>query len=1311
MQITKSMRISLLIFLFAITCLARAEANRVAVVASLKDTFDLSPYIEYLPDPARNMSYKDILAGKYDKQWQRNRDTTFIGRDHTVRYWFRFSVTQTETIGRAILYSPIHHSFLHELNLWITTAGETQMIEAGHLRPLINTPFGKNIFAFQMPQQTQYSVVGWGDNLNAGMPVFLPLELISFDKWILVKQYHFAATFGFYAVMFAFFVYNLCLFISLRDKMYGTYLLFLISGIGTCFAIDGMQALMFFEDTPRESYRVQGLNGITAPVLYLLFFWTALNDFSFSSNARNVIVALILSAIPFTVYLAISNDFSYAALVTQGYSGLMIITTLVILVIGIIKRVPSALILLTAEIGNVIGSLALLLMMQGFISFNVIANWSLHFGMLFEVILLSLALAERTRLAQQKAITNLEKYEKLFEESHEGLFHWEIVEKQTKCNDAFARMFGYNDKFDMYANQHKYNDPQQNKELYQLLLNNNGIVKDHEFLIPKTAARNNVWVTLNMSLSVDNENKPLRVEGSMVDITERKLKEEAEYKKAITEAQSQAKNQFFASMSHELRTPLTAVLGYAEIAQRDDLPDAKRLEHLATIERSGKHLLHLINDVLDLSKIEAQKLEMESITVSLIDIIRDIEDNFSILTKQKDIDFTVIYQFPLPEFIVVDPTRLKQILINLCGNAVKFTKQGGVTLEVYFDAPTEKLCFAVKDSGVGLTGEQIAQLFQAFTQGDLNTSRQFGGTGLGLHLSKQIATMMGGTISVASEVGKGSTFTLSIKHGVLSDVSWLDAVPDAISNDRAAAIPQLAGRILYAEDNIQNQLLMAELVNPTGVIIEFADNGQEALSLALQGTYDLVITDLSMPVMDGIAFATALRAQNQDIPLVALSAQSLPQRLADDESEIFQAFLKKPISSRTLYNTLRLYLPATLSNDQRPAWRPPVALVAEVIAANQSLIAYQLKLAGFKVKRASDGVEAMLCALQNSIDIAFVDKTIPHLNGLEVVKTLRSKEFTYPMYILSSDDNKEAEADYITAGCTGVLHQSIDVTKFANLVHEFKSHHIATNINSMPEPPASVIKGLVLLADDDRSNKEIVSAYLDPYPVMISTVSNGQEALDALSTKEFDLLIIDQHMPLMTGLETINEIRRRENGSAHLPILCLSGSVTILETDELAVSGANGYLAKPASRDALIKTLEIILSGGRSIQISHNLSHHSNSKGNHCININAMNENYGDAGMIQTTIGAFIDNYSNTETHLADQLNNSEINCEELEFYFHNLANSASNLFADEVKTAAHKLEQCCRENNVDDLRKILHTQQFQLLVNKLLTEAKELCR
>ncbi|NQZ12664.1 MAG: hybrid sensor histidine kinase/response regulator, partial [Algicola sp.] len=308
------------------------------------------------------------------------------------------------------------------------------------------------------------------------------------------------------------------------------------------------------------------------------------------------------------------------------------------------------------------------------------------------------------------------------------------------------------------------------------------------------------------------------------------------------ESANQAKSSFLANMSHEIRTPLTAIIGFSQSIKNGMIPPDQQPEVIDIILDNGRHLLNLINDILDMSKIEANQLSVECITVDFYGLLHDIAQVCTPTAQQKGLKFIIEVADDVPSTIRSDPTRLKQILLNLCNNALKFTETGHILIRVGYFGGLNMLEIDVIDSGVGIEQDKAEKLFSAFTQADESTSRQYGGTGLGLYISKQLAQFLGGDITLETQIGEGSTFGLTIECGdsEFCTESFIEYEKTVGCEDDNPDIPHLAGTVLLAEDNEVNQQLITMHINATGAKVDIAQDGQRAVELALCHDYDLV---------------------------------------------------------------------------------------------------------------------------------------------------------------------------------------------------------------------------------------------------------------------------------------------------------------------------------------------------------------------------------------------------------------------------------------------------------------------------------------
>lgn len=422
-----------------------------------------------------------------------------------------------------------------------------------------------------------------------------------------------------------------------------------------------------------------------------------------------------------------------------------------------------------------------------------------------------------------------------------------------------------------------------------------------------------VWASIILSSLVEKlQNQKQTLSDQATDIE--KARDEALYANT-------AKSNFLANMSHEIRTPLTAIIGFAESCQDIDQSMEERSNANKTIIKSSKHLMHIINEILDLSKIEAGKLEIEAIPISVMEVLDEIDPLISIMAEEKGLTFRINYTYPLPERIISDQVRLKQILINLCSNAIKFTNKGHVDLNVSYKTESSSLIFEVIDTGIGLSEEQKEKIFKPFEQADSSTTRKFGGTGLGLTLSRQLAEMLNGELYVESAVNKGSCFTVKLDIVEAENSSHINerAYKNTAEkvNELNIETPKLNGKILLAEDNEDIQELVKLLMKKVGVDLDIVGNGQQAVKAAIESEYDLVFMDIQMPVMDGLTAMQELQKQEYNQPVVAMTANAMQKDRDECKEAGFSSFISKPINRSDLYLVLMQYLKPSKTSESK----------------------------------------------------------------------------------------------------------------------------------------------------------------------------------------------------------------------------------------------------------------------------------------------------------------------------------------------------------------------------------------------------------
>lgn len=406
-------------------------------------------------------------------------------------------------------------------------------------------------------------------------------------------------------------------------------------------------------------------------------------------------------------------------------------------------------------------------------------------------------------------------------------------------------------------------------------------------------------------LKLLNEDLESKVAARTLELSEAKLN---------AENANHAKSEFLANMSHEIRTPLGAVMGFADLVANDEITFSEKQNYVAAIKRNGELLSNIISDILDLSKIEVGKLKIECFDVLLDDILSDSKTLLNLIAGEKGISLDFAMEEPLPKKINTDPLRLRQILLNIVGNSIKFTEQGSVVVtirQVPRPGQHPQLAFAVRDTGIGISKEQTTKLFKSFSQADNSLVRKFGGTGLGLVLSKRLATLLGGDVVLTeSEIGRGSVFTVTIDPGPFQ----VSEFREVRSRDRGPAHPHGGTKIslenvsiLIVDDSVDNQYLIGKILSLAGAKIDTAINGKIALEKAGAEKYDIFILDLQMPVMDGYETAIQLRKMGTEKPIIALTAYALKevrQRCLDSG---FDDFITKPINRGLLIEKISHY--------------------------------------------------------------------------------------------------------------------------------------------------------------------------------------------------------------------------------------------------------------------------------------------------------------------------------------------------------------------------------------------------------------------
>ena len=652
-------------------------------------------------------------------------------------------------------------------------------------------------------------------------------------------------------------------------------------------------------------------------------------------------------------------------------------------------------------------------------------------------------------------------------------------------------------------------------------------------------------------------------------------------------ASSRYKSEFLANMSHELRTPLNSILILAKILNENKKQNLnpEQIKFAGVIHTAGTDLLNLINDILDLSKIESGKIDLNIEPVDLQEIKYDMESLFTEVANNKGIHFIANVSQSIPSRISTDLIRVEQIIKNLLSNAFKFTpKNGTISLDITTETREtgEKMvALSVKDSGIGIPEDKQKLIFEAFQQADGSTSRKYGGTGLGLSISKELAHLLGGEIRLQSTPGLGSTFTLYlpavVTEGLTSPVTAIAShSAEVISAPQEAAVSQKNYMVLIVEDDeIFANVLKSYALNK-GFDVVMTHRGDEAFGMALEKHPDTILLDVMLPGMDGWAILKQLKADphTKDIPVHMMSSADENEGKARLEGAI--EFLKKPINPKQLDGVL--FNPDKPDND----FQLKAVLLVEDEELQSMVVKEELVNKGIEVAQAFTGKQALQLLESRSFDCMILDLHLPDISGFELLDQLKSQDrfAQLPVVINTAMDLNQEMMSRVAKYSEATVLKSTksnsrlidEVSLFINKLNKVEHLPAATNFDKVFENKT------ILVTDDDMRNIFALSSALHDYNLNIVIANNGREALEKLeSYKQIDLVLMDIMMPEMDGYEAMQVIRSRKEYEK-LPIIALTAKAMKQDREKCLEAGANDFISKPVDVDKLLSMMRVWLS-------------------------------------------------------------------------------------------------------------------------------------
>jgi PAS domain S-box-containing protein len=717
--------------------------------------------------------------------------------------------------------------------------------------------------------------------------------------------------------------------------------------------------------------------------------------------------------------------------------------------------------------------------------------------------------AQRLQLSASEA-----RYQQLVERSRAGIYRSTLDGRLLECNAAFARILGFATRDECLAApvSSSYAKPEARAAFVSGLIANKNLSDYEAHLIDRHGR--SVWILETATLHEEGDGSPSVIEGTIYDITQRKEAEAAlRTAMEVAEQANRAKSEFLANMSHEIRTPMNGIVGMTELALETELT-AEQREYLETVRSSADALLGVINDILDFSKIEARRLDIDLVDFDVRTLVEETVRTLAPRAHAKNLELACRIAPNVPAALGGDPTRVRQILLNLLGNAVKFTEAGEVVLEVEstsIDDGHARVTFTATDTGIGIPVDKHGTIFDPFSQADATTTRRFGGTGLGLTISSRLAALMGGTIGVESEVGVGTRFTVTLPFEIRPALAVTEE-----ARDRRA----LSGvRVLVVDDNATNRRILQETLTGWGMQPTLADGGRAAIdalerAVAQGRPFPLALIDFQMPGLDGFGLAEIIKARPElGTPTIMMLSSVGYRASADQLREIgIASYLTKPVRQPVLVDAMLALLASSPRQhaDTRMARAAPAVgslrvLVAEDNDVNARLVTALLEKRGHTFVRVANGKQAVEAVAGGGLDLVLMDVQMPEMDGFEAMAVIRRTEETtgrhVPTIALTAHAMTGDREACLAAGADGYIAKPINAKQLFGLIDSLMSE-AAEPKEIVTEPAATDavidIPDVLDRVDGDRDLLlDLVRTFCADAPALLADVRRSAALHDA----------------------------------------------------------------------------------------------------------------------------------------------------------------------------------------------------------------------